>query len=232
MLTAEQFRSLKKMNASKDMEKSKKRIEEDYKAASKTQKAEIVALSGLDRTSFYKGIASLKVVLSMAQVLGVSPYYYGGVVDEKDDFSEELLSEFLNDYGQSAPARVKRQYNRKAKVDKAGKTNKKSAAKTESAGEYEVQLNETNYESAGAESTAEFSSTYESEQGDKVSKNAALKSVATDIFELDNSPKMKAMVKSLSEDSAIALLKALYIRAEVSNEAGRKLEFVKHCLLS
>jgi len=126
MLTEKQFEGLKKSNLSIDAQKSKERISEGFKAASSEVKNAILKLSGLTRTTFYnafqKGTASPKMVLSMAQSLGVSPYYYTGESDEKGEFNAEVLKNFLADKKLTVNAKT-------AKIARGTRVAKKAAEK-------------------------------------------------------------------------------------------------------
>lgn len=115
--------SLKQNNVSKDAEKTKRRVKEDFLSIRNKQKTEIVELSGLKRTSIYRvfreGSISAKIALAMAQILNVSPYYYSGETDEKEAFNESLLQSFLTEKGYSRLWKGTKPYSaEKAKSDK------------------------------------------------------------------------------------------------------------------
>jgi hypothetical protein len=98
-ITNEMMSSLKRTNVSKDADKTKDRVKADFLAARNKHKTAIDELSGLKRTSVYRvfreGAISPKIVLAMAQVLNVSPYYYTGEVDEKGECTVEQLHSFV-----------------------------------------------------------------------------------------------------------------------------------------
>ena len=98
MITAESFKTLKKANLTVDAEKSKTRISQAYKSADKHQKAEIRELTGIAVNSFYTGIASPKVVLSLSQVLGITPRYFTGEVNDKSPCDDAELSKLFKKY--------------------------------------------------------------------------------------------------------------------------------------
>jgi len=99
MITAEQLRELKKGNLTVNAEKSKARIPDAFKSATKVQKDEIVNATGLNANAFYavskSGAASPKVVLSLAQIMNISPYYLTGEIDEKETCDAAHLAEFF-----------------------------------------------------------------------------------------------------------------------------------------
>ncbi|MCL1806577.1 MAG: hypothetical protein FWG31_02620 [Oscillospiraceae bacterium] len=98
-VTNEIISGLKQSNVSKDIDKTKQRVKEDFLASKNKQKTAIVELSGLKRTSIYRvfreGAVSAKIVLSMAQILNVAPNYYTGETEERGSFSDEQLQAFL-----------------------------------------------------------------------------------------------------------------------------------------
>jgi len=99
MITAEQLRELKKGNLTVNADKSKSRIPDAFKSATKAQKDEIVNATGLNANAFYavskSGAASPKVVLSLAQILNISPYYLIGEIDEKETCDAVHLAELF-----------------------------------------------------------------------------------------------------------------------------------------
>jgi hypothetical protein len=98
-ITNEMMSTLKRSNVSKDTAKTKERVKADFLSSMSKQKKAIDELSGLKRTSIYRvfreGAVSAKIVLSMAQVLNVSPFYYTGEVDEKGECTDAVLHAFL-----------------------------------------------------------------------------------------------------------------------------------------
>ena len=98
MLTPKQFELLKKKNISVDAEKTKARVTATFKTTTKTQRDEILTLSGLStQNTFYatekSGVVSAKAVLALAQVLEISPYYLTGESDDKT-FDASMLNKF------------------------------------------------------------------------------------------------------------------------------------------
>ena len=100
MITAKQFELLKKGNAAVNAEKCKVRVPAAFKSATTEQRKQIFELSGLKSpNSFYpiekSGSASPKVVLSLAQVLGISPYFLSGESDSEKPCDDAVLNEFF-----------------------------------------------------------------------------------------------------------------------------------------
>lgn len=103
MLNTASVQQLKQSNISVDNAKTRERIKECYNTATRAQKHEIVSLSGQNRNSLYRaertGTASAKLILPLAQVMNVSPFYLTGESDDKDRFSDAILLKFLKQYG-------------------------------------------------------------------------------------------------------------------------------------
>lgn len=222
MLAPEQFYLLKKNNICKDPEKAKERIGNDFKATTKAEKDEIRALSGLTRSTFYHagktGLVSIRLAISLGQVLDANPYYYIGAVDERGEFNSRVLRRMLDEYGYGAlPEKPKRAYNRKNRFD------------------LQSEKNFSDDDKSGASETAENKSS--DVQKTKISaveneERAAGNAGSPELLAFDISPKMKLIVKDLELKDAVKLLEALYIRADVGGSAQKQLETIKCCLLS
>jgi hypothetical protein len=69
------------------------------KGASRKQKNEIDMLAGLKRTTinrtYVTGTISAKVAISIAQILGISPFYLTAEADEPGKCTDKTLNEFL-----------------------------------------------------------------------------------------------------------------------------------------
>jgi len=142
MITVEQLRALKKGNFTVDPEKTKERIPEAFKSATKEQKDALSEMTGFAYNAFYgvarTGVASPKTVLAMSQVLDISPYYLTGEIDEKKSCDAVELAEFFNKCGVSKSAKsaktakVKAEKPAKAaKVGRPAKTEKSVKVKAE-----------------------------------------------------------------------------------------------------
>jgi hypothetical protein len=234
MLTAEQFRTLKKMNASKDQEKSRERIDSDYKATSKKQKDELEALSGLSANSFYNagksGGASPKVVLALAQVLGVSPFYYTGKTDEKEPLTDKLINQFLLEIGANAPVKAKRGYDHKTAPKPAEKGAARKSEKLSKADKAEKAAK------AVKSATKKAAEKTKRTVGKIKTTAGAVAEKAAPVVEKIAVPKASVSkskaASDLSKDDIITLVSALHIRSGLSAEAKKKLDGIKAILLS
>jgi hypothetical protein len=116
---------LKQTNVSIDAEKTKARVADVWKKASKDDKSTIAALAGVNQSSIaraYKtGNISAKLIVPLAQTLNVNPFYLTGDTDEFGENSAELLKEFLEKFGYgslvTSKTSAKRKYERRAKVE-------------------------------------------------------------------------------------------------------------------
>ncbi|MDR1464311.1 MAG: procyclic acidic repetitive family protein [Oscillospiraceae bacterium] len=124
MLTSEQIGKLKQKNISVDGEKTAQRTQAVWKAAKSKVKQDALALGGFARSTVYRvfqtGTISAKLVIPIAQLLNVDPFYLTGESDEQGAFSEELLNALLQKHGytdllpkESKSDKPKRKYERK-----------------------------------------------------------------------------------------------------------------------
>jgi hypothetical protein len=238
MLTAKQFESLKKANLSIDAQKSRERIAEGYKSASSEVKKAIHALSGLTQNTFYnafqKGSASPRMVLALAQVLGVSPYYYTGEADKKDALSDDILKKFLAEKKlisvvKKAPAaKVKAVKPAKAKTVKAAKPAKPAKKGRKAA-----------VKAAPAPKAAPVKAPKAAPKAVKTApkavKTPAAKSASDEVFiqvSIPKSPKLQRAIANLDEESAVLLLRALIRKSDASDQSKALCDIIKSCLLS
>jgi len=220
-LTVDQIKNLKKTNLSKDSEKTRSRVESDFKAAEPNVKNEIVGLSGITRASFYlvfkSGAASARVIIPMALTLGVSPYYYTGAENEKSELTDGAFERFLTEIGRAdLIGKQKRRYNKKSpETDTVAVSDK-----------YENGFKPAEPEKRPEPVSDDFRKTMlkQSDQEETIFLS----------IELSDSEKMRAAMKNLDADceSAAILLKSLAKRAEVGGDAEMLYDIVKRCLLS
>jgi hypothetical protein len=259
MLTEKQFEGLKKSNLSVDAQKSKERISEGFKAASSEVKNAILSLSGLTRTTFYnafqKGTASPKMVLSMAQSLGVSPYYYTGESDEKGEFSADILKTFLTDKKLVTTAKasktakatraVKKAAVKAAKPVKAAAKPVKAAAKAAKApvkrGRKSAVKADAPVKAAAPKAAAKApkavtkASAKTAKIPAKAAKATKMPVAKDDVFiqiSIPKSPKLQKAIANLDEEGAVLLLRALMRKSNASDQAKALCDIIKSCLLS
>lgn len=212
MLTTELLSRLKRKNVSKDAEKSKQRLKNDFSSASKAQKQAIVELSGLHITSIYNacktGAVSARLALSFAQVLKVSPFYYSAEQDKRTKLNFELIPLFLQQLGYNSLLKELR-----------------SPAEPKPIGEDSKKLEPS--------ASEEEPNATESEPDDKSQTSDTNQSSGTFGIQLNlpDSSSIQTAVDELSEDGWQLLLKALFIRAKAGGQAKQYAELVKRCLL-
>ncbi len=102
MVTPELIAQLKQVNVSKDKDKTAERVKSLFSAASRKDKKTIEELSNQKRTSIYRvfktGSISAKLLLPLAEVLGVDPYYFTGEADEQGDCTDTAILQFLGEH--------------------------------------------------------------------------------------------------------------------------------------
>ncbi len=121
MVTAELIAHMKQVNVSLDKDKTAERVKNAFFPASRKAKHDIERLSGQKRTSIYRvaktGSITAKIVLPMAEILNISPFWLIGESDEAEPCSDSLIHKFLDDRGY--------------KLDKSAKTPRKPRARKE-----------------------------------------------------------------------------------------------------
>lgn len=215
VLTQEHLKSLKRVNVSKNTDKTKERIQQDYKAASKDEKNAILELSGQGANSIYRiyttGTITARILLAFAQTLNIQPWYYSGEIDERESLDEGQLLQFLKVHGYDdllKEMNKKRKYNQKPKDEP-------------------VTDDVTDKTEITTEDEPASTSTDKSELPDDAETEEALE--ITLLF--NDEPKMKKAVEELTEQEAVELLHALFIRAKGGSESEFIADVVKRCLL-
>jgi hypothetical protein len=118
MVTPELINRLKQVNVSKDKDKTAERVKTAFTSASRKKKHEIEKLSGQKRTSIYRvfktGSLSAKILLPMAELLNITPFWFTGETDEQDKCSDTLILSFLDGRGYKNLASLAPKRGRKA----------------------------------------------------------------------------------------------------------------------
>jgi hypothetical protein len=223
-ITKELLASVKQTNVSKDIEKTKQRVKDDFSALKSKQKEEVVVLSGINRTSIYRvfktGAVSAKIVLAMAQNLNVSPFYYTGEADDKGVYSEEALASFLIDKGYAKLVQKKGKPGPKLRVSSATKESKPVKAKAKKPTAAKTKKPAIPKADKAAAPTA-------SERPAGFQMETACCSPA-----FSSDPAFIKAANGLTREKANQLLDALYIRAEAGGQAAQLLDCIKKCLMS
>jgi hypothetical protein len=225
MLSAEQVKGLKQSNVSKDAEKTKERIKSDFKAASNETKQAIIELSGLKRGTFYKvyerGTASARVILALAEVLQVSPFYYTGELDNRASLQNADILSFLESRGYTALAE-------ELKAGASQKTDAKTKRKYTRRPKPEASA-----EPISEEPTEKAAQTIAAiESGEQPAPEAIVAIDTIDVsVKLPESPVIHETVESLTEEETVMLLQALFIKGKAGGAPAEMLKIIKRCLL-
>ena len=103
MINEKIIKKLKQTNISVDAEKTKVRVLELWKAASKAQKLAVEEAAGISRATIYRvyntGSISAKLVTPMAQSFNVDPNYLIGKTNASGECTVEILISFLTELG-------------------------------------------------------------------------------------------------------------------------------------
>jgi len=229
MLSIEQVKDLKQANVSVDAEKTMQRFKEDFSSATAKVKQAIVELSGQTRTSLYRvyrtGVINARIAVAIAQELNVSPLYYTGEIDEKAPCVDRIVQAFAERYTKTKPM-VKAEPAPKKGAKKAVATPKKRAKKVVAAPMEE--------EPVAVPVAEEPIAVPEVQETAPQSEAAIAQPDDADDFviTLSNSEAMQQALAKMDEESAVLLLKSLFLRAEAGGLAEKLADTVKRCLLT
>lgn len=209
VITPALIESLGRKNLSKNADLTAKRFSEDLTAATAEQKKKIAELSGRSRATLYKvksnGIISARLLASISSVLSVSPYWYTGQADNKEDYSDEIMQKFLTENKYEAALRIAAEtaQEKKEKPKRPYKRRNK-----------QVMLPEEPHPADAEEAPSEEVAPEEAPQ------------------EKPDAWRSSDAVDRLPLSDAVKLLEALYIRAEVNPSAKDHLREVCDILFS
>ena len=195
---------LKQSNVSKNAEATKSRVQEIWKEIDKSTRDEILTFSGLNKhtveRSYKNGNISARLALALAHVLKIDPYYLTGAIEVRGEYSDEIVRQFLVEYKYEKLFKgmvEKRPYNRKNK--NAADSFKNDAAETPA-----IEAASENYETP------------------VTPYDALLDRIQGSVRMISSGEKLKEMPLESGEQ----LLKALYLRAEYSEDAKRLTDLV------
>lgn len=215
MLSVEQIKTLGNDNVCKDENKSKHRISKDFLDAPVIVKHNIAYLSTYPSALIYQacktGRANARIIIAMAQILNVTPYYYTGEEDKKSALTKDILLSFLEQHGYSELC---------DELRAADETVSGYSSIYEFLDNHEFNLVNHRFLAKRKNPVASF---WENLYGTET---------ATIKLTLRNTYDIHEHIEELTEDDAIALLKSLYVREKSDIQAGLVLETVKWLLLS
>ena len=103
MINESIVKNLKQTNISANPVKTKTRVQELWKTATKSQKSTVEEMAGISRATIYRvyntGSISAKLATPMAQSFNVNPDYLTAKTDEKGECTDDILIKFLTDLG-------------------------------------------------------------------------------------------------------------------------------------
>jgi len=235
MLTVEQMMSLKRGNVSKDTEKTKQRVKDDFMAASRSKRKALEEMSGLTRASIHRayktGSLNARLALSLAIVLNVTPHYYTGEQDIRQPLQDAFIYLFLQKLGYK---KLLKEMGVKEERPRPPRASQPQRPRRESPAIRQVKdIEEKTVKSAVISQNAKVPETVyipdpeelppvPSGTGDAYAVN----------LRLPNTPDMRTAVAELSEEGAVVLLRALLERAKAGGDARKMAEIVKRCLLT
>jgi predicted membrane-bound mannosyltransferase len=210
LLDKEKFNKMKQIGVGKDSEKIKERLKAVWLPLKRPQREEILTLAGLSKhaasSSYENGSISLKLTLAVAQTQQINPYYLTGASDDKDDYSEEVVKQFLTEHKHgdlTIEEKPKRKYERRPKPEAV------PAAPADEAIAAVPNANDSAENEAAAVPEPE-------------AVNEAPPAAV---------PATLPAAPDLSAKKAKKLLKSLYMRAEYCDEARQVLSAVKNLLV-
>jgi hypothetical protein len=224
MLSLDIMKQIKQSNVSKNADKTMARIKEAFASAPKDVKSAIITQTTQNRNTIYRvihtGNASGRIVLAFADVLGISPYYFTGAIDEKAPLTDKIIKKFLSEHGYKKL--IAQGAGRKRHVPSGSAAAAKATAK------------------AAAKASKTTKATKPAKQPEHAAPAAGgIPSPITaeahpTVFRvsINESEQMRAMVDQLDLASATQLLEGLYIRAKAGGNAEQLCEIVKYCLLA
>jgi hypothetical protein len=239
MFDSETIKDLKQVNISTDAPKTRARVAALWKKAPKPQRQEIFELTGLSaatiQRSYKTGNISAKLVVPLAQVLNVNPFFLTGESDDASACTDELLNGLVETHGCKKPAKhrgaAKRGRRKKQHAaEKQAAAGKQARAPEIQPGEAESAASPVPQPSLPESAAAPVSQpdSPKSAAGPEPQPNLP-KSVATGA-----SPDSAALgiAASLTDEDTAVLLKALLLRAKAGGKYAETADKVKLLLLS
>jgi hypothetical protein len=218
MFDSETIKQFKQINISADAEKTTARMAELWKRAPAPQRQEAVELAGVTvetmRRTYKTGNISAKLVVPIAKILNVDPFFITGESDNKGECTDELLRKLIEKHGSS----------KSAKAVKHGRRKKQPAAAK--------QARVTDIPASEAESHAPQPSLAELAQSAESQKHAenVFSSENTDVY-VSSDPALIDLAATLTEENIAILLKALLLRAKAGGKYAEIAGKIKMLLL-
>lgn len=205
------IKQLKQTNISADAAKTKERVSALWKSASSADKKEVTKLADIATSTVYRvtstGSLSAKIAYALAQVLRENPFYLTAETDERGDFSEDVLSDFLTAHGYSAVAREAKRTRRRAPAGTRRGRGKAAQPKTAPEGESEA----AGESDAEGEPEIEIIEVLTAPEEETASETTAAELTDADVLTLFHALKLKAVCAIPGAADALEKLYALLL---------------------
>jgi len=217
---------LKQRNISNNAEKTKKRVNEVWTSANKKSKQELIKFAGRGMYGIISKIVkngniTAKMTILIARYLNANPFYLIGEADDKGQYSDDFLKDFLIKLG------YKKLWNEYSQHIKPGDVigNEDTPVQNEIASDIIITSDdekhniEEQFDRYVKDVLNETADIYEKEQ--KISVASSNIAAVDDTSEI--SPETLDIMNKLTEEETITLIRALLIRAKIPNSDSKKL---------
>ena len=200
---------LKQKNISNHAEETRERVDEVWKSADKKSRQELLAFTGHGMYAtiskiIKNGRITAKMAIILSRYLNVNPFYLIGESDERVNYSDELLKDFLAKLGYK---KLWNEYSKHLEFNTIP-TDEKDIEKEEIAETVEIM--------------PEVIAAVEEEKHD--TEEQFDNYIENEVKETDDiSTETLNIMNKLTEDEIITLVKALLIRAKVQNSNSQQL---------
>lgn len=238
MFDVEFIRKLKQTNVSVDSEKTKERVKQLWKDASSELKQQIVVDADVKRATIYRiyhtGSISARLTVAFAQKLNVDPYYLSGEKDEIAECSDDALDRFLRDKGYSkqiddAAAVVHGKRQNRSRRNSSGSGPNPGSDTVSATSNQEITNLPTYAENfEDSEKPAESEPVSQQETTDPQPSATNLETLEKPA---ESEPVPQHDLDTLTADDLSVLLRALFVRARIDENAAKNLDKVRNILI-
>ena len=237
MIDKATMQELKRVNVSKDADKTKDRIKALWKPLAKDKRQAILDRADLKEVTvaraYTNGSVQAKLIVAFSEVTEVDPLYLTGELDEQRPYDESLVVDFLKNLGYSG-------------VKKASGAKKTKRTVSEKPADSIVPQNKIVQDTEQVHSDTVEEETTEKEDAVVLDcDNAALvingltfKNAPSDLANLysiiskDMSKETKNKIDKLTDEDFVLLLKSQFIQANFDGDRENRLALVKYILVN
>jgi len=217
---------LKRVNISSHPEQTKERVREIWDNADKKSKRELLAFTGHGIYSTItkitkNGRITAKIAITLSRYFDVNPFYMLGETDEQENYSDEVLKDFLIKFGYR---KLWNEYSKHLQADDGSsdaiktiqaiqqEEHDKAAEKTTDTAELTDLTDGKKHDDIYIKDTSkETVDEPHKDQANKIPQNAVLDTPA------DISQETITMANNLTEDEVITLMRSLLIRSKAQS---------------